>query len=121
MADAFARQDLDAALSVFDPNATVIFPDDSRATPFYGKHVGSVAIRQAFTRVAIEYELIWQEIRDIVIDHERAVIYRVSHIRVRGTGRPCTLVISDWLTFREGLITELECISNVTELVDLNK
>ena len=113
--DCYALSDFDSAMSLFAPDATVVFPRRSKTRADSGKHIGLPAIRAVFRKLEIEYEILSQEVREILTHQDRVAVYRLIHERFRGTGRASTLISCDWLTFRDGLIVRLECVTRVVE------
>ena len=113
--DCYARSDVEEAMKLFAPGATVVFPRRSRTRADSGRHVGLAAIRNVFGNLVIEYEIFGQEIHSVLIDRDQAVVYRVIKARLRGTGRASTLISNDWLTFQDGLIMRLECVTRVVD------
>ena len=113
--DCYQRMDVEGALTLFVDDATVVFPRRSLTRADSGTHVGKDEIRRVFRKLDVEYEVIWQELREVLVNADKASVYRVIHARFRGTGTACTLISSDWFTFRDGLISRLECITRIVQ------
>jgi hypothetical protein len=110
---------LDRAASLFAPHACVTLGHDLRAMPFYGRHQGLGAIRKVLRDIHIEYEVLWQDIQDVMLDGDRAVLRRLCRLRHRGTGKVCNITFCDWLRFEDGLIVSLESVGDSMALAEL--
>jgi ketosteroid isomerase-like protein len=117
--DHMAAHDLDKALKLFAPQASVTLGQDLRAMPFYGRHQGLSAIRKVLRDVHIEYEVLRQDIQDVMLDGDRAVLRRLCRLRHRGTGKVCNITFCDWLRFEEGMIISLESVGDSMALAEL--
>ncbi len=117
--DYLADSAFDRALNLFHPQAVLELGSDLRAMPFYGRHQGASAIRQAFRHIHIEYEVLRQDLDDVLTDGSRVVVRRSCRLRHRGTGKVCTASFSDWFRFEDGSIAELKTLGDTMALVEL--
>ena len=76
-------------------------------------------IRRALRGVEIEYVVLRQEIRDMVIDQDRVVTRRVCRMRHRGTGKVMNVDFCDWMRFQDGLVCELSLSPEASQLEEL--
>lgn len=114
-----ADHDMERAMTYFTACATVVLGRDRRAMPYFGAYQGPEAIRQAFRGVEIEYEVLRQNIIDMVIDHDRVVTRRVCRMRHRGTGKVMNVDFCDWMRFQDGLVCELSLSPESSQLEEL--
>jgi ketosteroid isomerase-like protein len=109
----------DRALELFAHHGRVTLGSDLRAMPFYGSHQGLAAIRKVLRDIHIEYEVLDQDIQDILLDGDRAVVRRLCRLRHRGTGKTCNVTFCDWLQFENGLILSLDSVCDAMALAEL--
>ena len=114
-----ADHDIEQAMTYFTACATVVLGRDRRAMPYFGAYQGPEAIRRAFRGVEIEYDILRQEITDIVIDQDRVVTRRVCRMRHRGTGKVMNVDFCDWMRFQDGLVCELSLSPESSQLEEL--
>jgi ketosteroid isomerase-like protein len=114
-----AEYDIEQAMTYFSDVATLILGRDRRAMPYFGSHQGPEAIRRAFRAVEIEYDVLRQDIRDMVIDQDRVVTRRVCRMRHRGTGKVLNVDFCDWIRFQDGLVCELSLAPETSQLEEL--
>ena len=114
-----ADHDIEQAMSYFTACATVVLGRDRRAMPYFGAYQGPEAIRRAFRGVEIEYDILRQEISDIVIDQDRVVTRRVCRTRHRVTGKVMNVNFCDWMRFQDGLVCELSLSPESSQLEEL--
>ena len=114
-----ADHDIEQAITYFTPCATVVLGRDRRAMPYFGAYQGPEAIRRAFRGVEIEYDVLRQDIRDMVIDQDRVVTRRVCRMRHRGTGKVMNVDFCDWMRFQDGLVCELSLSPESSQLEEL--
>ena len=110
---------IEQALTYFTPSATVMLGRDRRAMPYFGAYEGPEAIRRAFRGVEIEYDVLSQDISDMVIDQDRVVTRRVCRMRHRGTGKVMDVDFCDWMRFQDGLVCELRLAPETSQLEEL--
>ena len=114
-----ADHDIEQALTYFTACATVVLGRDRRAMPYLGSYQGPEAIRRAFRAVEIEYDVLRQDITDMVIDQDRVVTRRVCRMRHRGTGKVMNVDFCDWMRFQNGLVCELSLTAETSQLEEL--
>ena len=114
-----ADHDIEQAMTYFTACATVVLGRDRRAMPYFGAYQGPEAIRRAFRGVEIEYDVLRQDIRDMVIDQDRVVTRRVCRMRHRGTGKVMNVDFCDWMRFQDGLFCELSLSPEASQLEEL--
>lgn len=117
--ECLADQSLDKAMAFIDPQARLTLGSDTRAMPFYGARSGADAIRAAFREILIEYDVLHQDIRDVLLDGDRAVVRRICRMRHRGTGKVMNVDFCDWIQFQDGLMSELIFVPDTLPLVEL--
>ena len=105
--DALAKHDLDGAMTFLSPQARVSLGTDRRAMPFFGSYEGEAGVRQALREVHIEYDVLAQEIRDVVVDQDRVVARRTCRMRHRGTAKVMDVDFCDWMQFEDGFVSHL--------------
>jgi len=110
---------LERAITLFAPHAVVTLGCDLRAMPFYGRHQGLPAIRKVLRDIHIEYEVVRQDIQDVLLDGDRAVVRRLCRLRHRGTGKVCNVTFCDWLQFEDGFIVSLDSVCDALALAEL--
>ena len=88
------------------PDIVVHSQGIGRLTPFGDPVYGREAVEERFRQLYVKYEILGTELHEIVVDGERAAVRRTSKIRNRGSGRPLSLDIVDFLQFRDGQIVE---------------
>jgi ketosteroid isomerase-like protein len=114
-----AAHDIEEALTYFTVGAKVVLGRDRRAMPYFGCYQGPEAIRRAFRGVEIEYDVLSQDISDMVIDQDRVVTRRVCRMRHRGTGKVMNVDFCDWMRFQDGLVCELSLAPETSQLEEL--
>ena len=114
-----ADHDIEQAMTYFTAGATVVLGRDRRAMPYFGAHQGPEAIRRALRGVEIEYDVLRQDIVDMVIDQDRVVTRRVCRMRHRGTGKVMNVDFCDWMRFQDGLVCELSLSPESSQLEEL--
>jgi hypothetical protein len=117
--ECLATHAIDEAMTYMAPCATVVLGRDRRAMPFFGAYEGAEGIRRALREIEIEYVIIRQDIRDIVIDRDRVVTRRTCRMRHRGTGKVSNVEFCDWLQFQDGYVSELTLAPDTLPLVEL--
>jgi len=114
-----ADHDIDRALTYFTACATVRLGRDRRAMPYFGSYEGPEAIRRAFRGIEIEYDVLRQDISDMVIDQDRVVTRRICRMRHRGTGKVMNVDFCDWFQFQDGLVCDLSLAPETLQLAAL--
>ena len=114
-----ADHDIEQAITYFTHCATVVLGRDRRAMPYFGAYQGPEAISRAFRGIEIEYDVLRQDIRDMVIDQDRVVTRRVCRMRHRGTGKVMNVDFCDWMRFQDGLVCELSLSPESSQLEEL--
>ena len=117
--DALAKHDLDEAMTFLSPKAKVFLGADRRAMPFFGAYEGEAGVRQALREVHIEYDVLAQDIRDIVIDQDRVVARRTCRMRHRGTAKVMDVDFCDWIQFEDGFVSHLSLMPETLALAEL--
>ena len=117
--DALAKHDLDEAMTVLSPQAKVFLGSDRRAMPFFGSYEGEAGVRQALREVHIEYDVLAQDIRDIVVDQDRVVARRTCRMRHRGTAKVMDVDFCDWMQFEGGFVSHLSLMPETLALAEL--
>lgn len=80
---------------------------------YAGRYRGRPAVIEAFRRMGTEVQFIEAEIRDILVDCDRAMMRTHARLRHRGTGLSLEHEIWDIFRFDNGLI------AHQTKLIDL--
>ena len=117
--DALAKHDLDEAMTFLSPQAKVFLGSDRRAMPFFGSYEGEAGVRQALREVHIEYDVLAQDIRDIVVDQDRVVARRTCRMRHRGTAKVMDVDFCDWMQFEGGFVSHLSLMPETLALAEL--
>ena len=117
--ECLADHDVDEALTFLSPYAKVNFGRDRRAMPFFGSYEGPEGIRRALREIEIEYDVLRQEICDVVVDRDRVVARRICRMRHRGTGKVSNVEFCDWLQFQDGYVCALNLTPETLPLVEL--
>ena len=117
--DALAKHDLDEAMTFLSPQAKVFLGSDRRAMPFFGSYEGEAGVRQALREVHIEYDVLAQDIRDIVVDQDRVVARRTCRMRHRGTAKVMDVDFCDWMQFEDGFVSHLSLMPETLALAEL--
>ena len=117
--DALAKHDLDEAMTFLSPQAKVCLGSDRRAMPFFGSYEGEAGVRQALREVHIEYDVLAQDIRDIVVDQDRVVARRTCRMRHRGTAKVMDVDFCDWIQFQDGFVSHLSLMPETLALAEL--
>ena len=117
--DALAKHDLDGAMTFLSPQARVSLGTDRRAMPFFGSYEGEAGVRQALREVRIEYDVLAQEIRDVVVDQDRVVARRTCRMRHRGTAKVMDVDFCDWMQFEDGFVSHLSLMPETLALAEL--
>jgi len=117
--ECLADNDVEEALTFLAPHATVNFGRDRRAMPFFGSYEGPEGIRRALREIEIEYDVLRQEICDVVVDRDRVVARRICRMRHRGTGKVSNVEFCDWLQFQDGYVCALNLTPETLPLVEL--
>ena len=114
-----ADHDIEQAMTYFTACATVVLGRDRRAMPYFGAYQGPEAIRRALRGVEIEYDVLRQDIVDMVIDQDRVVTRRICRMRHRGTGKVMNVDFCDWMRFQDGLVCDLSLSPESSQLEEL--
>ena len=114
-----AKHDLDDAMTFLSPRARVSLGSDRAAMPFYGSYEGEAVVRQALREVHIEYDVLAQDIRDIVVDQDRVVARRTCRMRHRGTAKVMDVDFCDWIQFEGGFVSHLSLMPETLALAEL--
>ncbi len=117
--ECLATHDLDEAMTFLSPQARVSLGSDRRAMPFFGSYEGEAGIRQALREVHIAYDVIAQDIRDIVVDQDRVVARRTCRMRHRGTAKVMDVDFCDWIQFEHGFVSHLSLMPETLALAEL--
>jgi len=97
----------------------VFLGSDRRAMPFFGSYDGEAGIRQALREVHIEYDVLAQEIRDVVVDQDRVLARRTCRMRHRGTAKVMDVDFCDWMQFEGGFVSHLSLMPETLALAEL--
>ena len=117
--ECLAKHDLDEAMTFLSPKAKVFLGSDRRAMPFFGSYDGEAGIRQALREVHIEYDVLAQEIRDVVVDQDRVLARRTCRMRHRGTAKVMDVDFCDWMQFEGGFVSHLSLMPETLALAEL--
>jgi len=117
--ECLAKHDLDEAMTFLSPKAKVFLGSDRRAMPFFGSYDGEAGIRQALREVHIEYDVLAQEIRDVVVDQDRVLARRTCRMRHRGTAKVMDVDFCDWMQFEDGFVSHLSLMPETLALAEL--
>ncbi len=117
--ECLADHDIEEAMTYLAPHATVVFGRDHRAMPFFGAYEGAEGIRRGLREIAIEYDVLRQDICDVVVDRDRVVARRICRMRHRGTGKVSNVEFCDWLQFQDGYVSALHLAPDTLPLVEL--
>ncbi len=117
--DSLAKHDLDEAMTFLSPQARVSLGSDRRAMPFFGSYEGEAGVRQALREVHIEYDVLAQEVRDVVVDQDRVVARRTCRMRHRGTAKVMDVDFCDWMQFEGGFVSHLSLMPETLALAEL--
>ncbi|MCW2286597.1 ketosteroid isomerase-like protein [Rhodoblastus acidophilus] len=102
-----ARGDFEAALALFDDNATFRILGSRALIPAAGLRVGKDEIREAFRTFEVDFEMVHFDVDDFVADLPRVafVSWRMT-LRSRGTGAQADIEGVDRLKWRDFKIVE---------------
>ena len=117
--DCLADHDIDEAMTYLAPQARVFLGSDQRAMPFYGSYEGQDGLRQALREIHIEYDVLSQDIRDILVDGDRVVARRTCRMRHRGTAKVMDVDFCDWIQFEGGFVSQLSLMPETLALAEL--
>jgi len=117
--EALAMNDIDEAMTFLSPRARVCLGSDRRAMPFFGSYEGEAGMRQALREVHIAYDVLAQDIRDIVVDQDRVVARRTCRMRHRGTAKVMDVDFCDWMQFDGGFVSHLSLMPETLALAEL--
>ena len=117
--EALAMQDIDEAMTFLSPEAKVFLGADLRAMPFFGSYEGEAGARQALREIHIEYDVLAQDIRDVVVDQDRVVARRTCRMRHRGTAKVMDVDFCDWMQFEGGFVSHLSLMPETLALAAL--
>ena len=117
--DCLADHDIDEAMTYLSPKARVFLGSDQRAMPFFGSSEGQDGLRQALREIHIEYDVLSQDIRDIVVDGDRVVARRTCRMRHRGTAKVMDVDFCDWIQFDGGFVSQLSLMPETLALAEL--
>lgn len=79
-----------------------------RNKPGFAEFRGPEEIKCALNGLHTQYDNLGYELHDILIDGNTAAVRRTTTLRHRGTGRQAEIDACDFVTFRDGYITEFE-------------
>jgi len=117
--EALAMQDIDEAMTFLSPEAKVFLGADLRAMPFFGSYEGEAGARQALREIHIEYDVLAQDIRDVVVDQDRVVARRTCRMRHRGTAKVMDVDFCDWIQFEGGFVSQMSIMPETLALAEL--
>ena len=117
--DCLAKHDIDEAMTFLSPEAKVSLGCDRRAMPFLGSYEGEAGVRQALREIHIEYDVLAQDIRDVVVDQDRVVSRRTCRMRHRGTAKVMDVDFCDWIQFQDGFVSHLSLMPETLALAEL--
>ena len=117
--DCLADHDIDEAMTFLSPGARVFLGSDHRAMPFFGSYEGQDGLRQALREIHIEYDVLSQDVRDIVVDGDRVVARRTCRMRHRGTAKVMDVDFCDWIQFEGGFVSQLSLMPETLALAEL--
>lgn len=113
--DSWRKGDIDGVLA--HATADIRFRTSYRETyPNGFEAVGKEACRQVSREMLIEIEPLGTEIRRIVIDGPRMALWRLAHIRKRGTGGEISVPVCNLCTFRDGLVCDYSEFTDIAAL-----
>jgi ketosteroid isomerase-like protein len=117
--ECLADHDIDQAMTFLSPKARVFLGADQRAMPFFGSYEGQDGLRQALREIHIEYDVLSQDIRDILVDGDRVVARRTCRMRHRGTAKVMDVDFCDWIQFEGGFVFQLSLMPETLALAEL--
>ena len=117
--ECLANHDIDQAMTFLSPKAHVFLGSDQRAMPFFGSYEGQDGLRQALREIHIEYDVLSQDIRDILVDGDRVVARRTCRMRHRGTAKVMDVDFCDWIQFEGGFVSHLSLMPETLALAEL--
>jgi len=117
--ECLADHDIDQAMTFLSPKARVFLGADQRAMPFFGSYEGQDGLRQALREIHIEYDVLSQDIRDILVDGDRVVARRTCRMRHRGTAKVMDVDFCDWIQFEGGFVSQLSLMPETLALAEL--
>lgn len=103
-----AAFDIDELRDVLDYNVFfTVIGDPVSIYPFVNRRFGHDAVIDFIAAFKTNFECGGNEILNIVIDVDRAVVLRKAIFVHRGSGRSSPVHMSEWLRFRMGRIVEI--------------
>ena len=102
-----AENDVKTMMSLLARHAVYTTPGDRTFLPCFGSHSGRDAILLFFQRFHVEYEIVRQQIQDVLVDGGRAAVQHSCALRHRGTGILTNIEICDLIRFEDGLIVDV--------------
>lgn len=115
--DAFARGDVEAALSCCTDDVDFLTHAPIDVLPHMGPRHGKAELRELWQTVWSRYSDIRYKASHLVVDGDEVATYLHSHFTKRGNGRIVQFDIAVFYTFRNGQIAQIREIIDSYDLV----
>ncbi len=86
--------------------ASDILMRQAPSLPYGGDWRGHEGFRQFIAAMGESWDGLWFDEQQFVNDHDRVVVYSRGRLRARRTGRTLNTSLLQWISLRDGLITE---------------
>ncbi|MEC3956625.1 nuclear transport factor 2 family protein [Nocardia sp. CDC153] len=94
----------------FEQMAAHLAPDvvmyQASSLPYGGEWHGHEGFRRFIAAMGDNWDGLWFDEQQFVSDRDRVVVYSRGRLRARRTGRTLETSLLQWISFRDGLITE---------------
>ncbi|WP_218025142.1 nuclear transport factor 2 family protein [Nocardia jejuensis] len=94
----------------FEAMAAYLAPDvvmyQAPSLPYGGEWVGHEGFRRFVAVMGENWDGLWFDEQQFVVDGERVVVFSRGRLRARQSGRTLKTSLLQWISFRDGLITE---------------
>ncbi|RMI31039.1 nuclear transport factor 2 family protein [Nocardia stercoris] len=83
-----------------------IVMDQAPSLPYGGRWQGHAGFRDFLTAMEASWDGLWFDEQRFLAEGDRIVVYSRGRLRARRTGRVLETSLLQWISFRDGLITE---------------
>jgi ketosteroid isomerase-like protein len=116
--DAYARRDFDRVAQFIDDDIDWIIYGPVQVFPFAGQRRGKAAVLEALGGIADDYALERYQPRITIVEGDRAAVLSDVAFTQRSTGRMVSLLIANFLHFRDGRVIEFREFANTFDVVE---
>ncbi|MBY8863882.1 nuclear transport factor 2 family protein [Nocardia sp. CA2R105] len=86
--------------------ASDVVMHQASSLPYGGEWRGHEGFRKFIAAMGENWDGLWFDEQQFLSDHNRVVVYSRGRLRARSTGRTLKTSLLQWISFRDGLITE---------------